>query len=152
MSRPSTPLMERILNKFIPEPNSGCWLWIGYVDNGGYGRIGIGGKYGAIVNAHRVTWESEHGPIPEGLQIDHLCRVRCCVNPRHLEPVTNRENTLRGLCADVNRTRMLARTHCFRGHAYSEANTYIDTRGNRNCRVCLRARTIARNARIKHGQ
>lgn len=71
------------------EPNSGCWLWAG-ADNGvGYGKFR--GKY-----AHRVSYEMRHGSIPTGLHIDHLCRVRCCVNPDHLEPVTNKENAQRG--------------------------------------------------------
>lgn len=71
------------------EPNSGCWLWSG-ADNGvGYGKFR--GRY-----AHRISWEMHKGPIPDGMHIDHLCRVRCCVNPEHLEPVTNRENARRG--------------------------------------------------------
>lgn len=73
------------------EPNSGCWLWAG-ADNGvGYGKFR--GKY-----AHRISYEMNRGPIPNGMHLDHLCRVRCCVNPSHLEPVTNAENARRGLC------------------------------------------------------
>lgn len=71
------------------DPNSGCWLWAG-ADNGvGYGKFR--GKY-----AHRVSYEAAKGPIPDGMHLDHLCRIRCCVNPDHLEPVTNAENARRG--------------------------------------------------------
>src|SRR6266496_2265386 len=74
-----------------------CWLWTGKTGRDGYGRIGLGGR-GALVRvrAHRFAYELLIGPIPDGLQIDHLCRVRHCVNPAHLEPVTQRENILRG--------------------------------------------------------
>lgn len=71
------------------EPNSGCWLWAGADNGGGYGKFR--GKY-----AHRVSYEMRNGAIPEGLHLDHLCRVPCCVNPDHLEPVTNQENARRG--------------------------------------------------------
>ncbi|MFZ2529632.1 MAG: HNH endonuclease signature motif containing protein [Rhodococcus sp. (in: high G+C Gram-positive bacteria)] len=86
-----------------------------------------------------MAYELSVGDIPEGLVIDHLCRVRHCVNPAHLEPVTNRENTLRGDCVDANRERSLSRTHCKHGHELTPKNTYIDPRGYRECRTCRRA-------------
>ena len=91
--------LDKRLDKFtIPEPNSGCLIWLGAVNNGGYGKIRIGfrgeGTY-RIAYAHRVFYEYFVGPIPEGLDLDHKCRVRCCVNPAHLEPVTKKENVHR---------------------------------------------------------
>src|SRR6516164_7314046 len=78
---------------FIPEPNSGCWLWFGVQTKDGYGRWG-GGANRKL--AHRISYERAKGPVPIGMQIDHLCRVRCCVNPDHLEVVTPLENNARG--------------------------------------------------------
>ena len=71
---------------------SGCWLFTGYLTPLGYGKVGGGGKHGPVLRAHRVTYEHFRGPIPDGMQLDHLCRVPRCVNPDHLEPVTFREN------------------------------------------------------------
>ena len=84
---------ERFDTKYIVDENTGCWQWIGAIDDSGYGEFGLNKK---IVYAHRYSWELEHGPIPEGLQIDHLCRNRACVNPVHMELVTTQENTRRG--------------------------------------------------------
>lgn len=100
-----------------------CWLWTAAVDKAGYGRFGD--RY-----AHRYVYELKVGPVPQGLQIDHLCRVRHCVNPDHLEPVTQRENILRSpiSVAAVN----ARKTHCPRGHRYS----ILDNRGWRECRPC----------------
>lgn len=90
------PYLPRPFDHFyIPEPNSGCWLWIGSErESGGYGFIVRNGRSTA---AHRVSYEMAKGPIPEGLVIDHLCRVHCCVNPDHLEAVTQLVNVRRGL-------------------------------------------------------
>lgn len=117
-----------------PEPMSGCWLWVGTVSKQGYGSFSLAGKRFA---AHRYSWEASRGPIPAGLQIDHLCRVRCCVNPQHLEPVTGKEN--------VHRAAIL-RTHCKHGHPFNEENTqYHGT--VRICRKCvIRARRLYRRA------
>lgn len=109
-----------------------CWPWMGLILNTGYGQIGWRGKG---VSAHRLAYELLIGPIPEGLTIDHLCRVRACVNPAHMETVTRGENTLRspiGISA-VN----ARKTHCMRGHAFDEHNTKVRRTG-RACRACLR--------------
>lgn len=78
-------LIERFYNKFIPEPNSGCWLWIGCIISTGYGNIALGKRQDGHVLAHRLSYELHKGPIPNGLVIDHLCRTHSCVNPAHLE-------------------------------------------------------------------
>lgn len=87
-------LPERIQEKLIPEPNTGCWLYMGSWDSAnGYGKISWGGRHSML---HRVVYELTVGPIPEGLILDHQCRVRACCNPAHLEPVTVQVNTERG--------------------------------------------------------
>lgn len=87
------------MEKVLPVPFAGCWLWHGAVSKckgGGYGLIYVGGKE-VVKSAHRVVYELERGAIPNGMDLDHLCRVRTCVNPAHLEPVTRKENLRRGL-------------------------------------------------------
>lgn len=109
---------------------NGCWLWTGAVQRSkrtGYGLDTTGRM------AHRLVYEEFIGPIPDGLQLDHLCRVRHCVNPAHLEPVTHRENQLRGFGASGVNAR---KTHCIAGHAFDEGNTYRQTGNRRACRKC----------------
>ncbi len=111
-----------------------CWLWTGYIQKQGYGQFTAPGNPGRKKNrAHRYAYELMIGPIPEGLVTDHLCRVRHCVNPEHLELVTTAENTYRGLKGTLGR-----RTHCKRGHLYDETNTYFRKDWGRRCRTCLR--------------
>jgi len=111
----------------------GCWFWMG-TKAGGYGRF-YNPAQRRVVPAHRFAYENRIGPIPEGLTLDHLCRNRSCVNPKHLEPVTNKENVLRGEGPTAKNKR---KTHCTRGHAYDEENTYIRPNGRRRCRACDR--------------
>lgn len=114
------------------DETSGCWLWTGARDTGGYG---IFTHLGANCGAHRWGYQHHVGAVPAGLVLDHLCRVRHCVNPAHLEPVTSQENTLRGeTLAAAN----LAKTHCPQGHPYDEANTQWYG-GRRYCRGCKAA-------------
>ena len=130
--------LKRFEAKFIPEPNSGCWLWQGNLHpTTGYGQLTSGGKH---FLAHRWAYEHYVGPIPEGLQLDHKCRLRCCVNPDHLEPVTCKENNNRGISAIVNRALALAQTHCRHGHPYDASNSFIAKSGFRVCRICRNAR------------
>lgn len=102
-----------------------CWEWTGLRDRNGYGVFRVGGR---THRAHRIAYELAHGQIPEGMETDHLCRNRSCVNPAHLEPVTFAEN---------QRRRALVVTHCPKGHAYDMANTYMGSRG-RTCKACNR--------------
>lgn len=119
-----------------------CWEWTGGRDSGGYGAFGVSRKR---TGAHRVVWEVLVGPIPPGMEVDHLCFNTGCVNPDHLEPVTQVENLLR---RRWNITHMLAaRTHCPQGHPYDEENTWITTSGTRSCRACGKIRAKAKRAR-----
>lgn len=130
-ARCKTPLFER-----FTVSADGCWEWTGGRDVDGYGRAWVPGLR-RITRAHRAFYEVFVGPIPDGLQIDHLCRNRCCVNPGHLEPVTAQENIRRSEGIQVLNSR---KTHCLRGHAYDEANTYITPDGRRDCRSCAQLR------------
>lgn len=124
---------------------SGCWQWTGHITPTGYGTftLWLGGKQ-KNYRAHRWAYEHFIGPIPDGLTLDHLCRNRACVNQQHLEPVTIRENTLRGEgFAAAN----ASKTHCKRGHVFDEANTCIGRNGYRQCRTCNREKMRVRRRR-----
>lgn len=138
------PLTLRLLRRARVYPVTGCLEWTGRLDREGYGTVWIkaGLPKPRLCAAHRVSYEVFVGPIPEGLQIDHLCRNRRCINPQHLEPVTGRVNTRRSpfTPASIN----AARTECVNGHAFDEVNTYVNPRtGWRNCRACKNERMRA---------
>jgi hypothetical protein len=123
--------------EYLEDPATGCWVWQLSLTTGGYGQIRIP-ELKRQGPAHRVYYERLVGPIPEGLELDHLCRNRACVNPSHLEPVTHQVNGLRGVgpCAENAR-----KTHCIRGHELAGANLYVrrDT-GRRQCKACRELR------------
>ena len=119
-----------------------CWLWTAGNANG-YGRFSIGG--GRLVASHRFAWELLVGPIPKGLQVDHLCRTPACVNPEHLEPVTQRENCLRGEAPTVQ---VYRNGRCARGHSMADAYV-VPATGANQCRTCNRDRARARRAKKK---
>jgi hypothetical protein len=121
-----------------------CWLWTAARVGNGYGLFSVDRR---LVRAHRFAYELLVGPIPEELDLDHLCRVRHCVRPTHLEPVTRRENLRRGVGVMATVARHAAKTHCTRGHEYSPQNTYVDPRGNRQCRTCRLAHWAAYRSR-----
>lgn len=110
-----------------------CWLWTGASDESGYGFFGAGNR---VHRAHRWAYEDRFGPIPDGLVIDHLCRMPSCVNPDHLEAVTNQENLDRGWGRRVQSGWV---DHCINGHKYTPDNTYTTPKGTFACRVCSAA-------------
>ncbi len=135
--KPRRPLWDRFWEQvLLQKTTDGCWEWIGAKQPSGYGRIGSGGDGGKVLMAHRVAYEFMVGPIPPGLQIDHLCRNKSCVNPAHLEAVTHRENMIRA--------GMLKRIpFCKRGHPRTPENLRIQyypdgTVKGRSCRHCER--------------
>ena len=141
LSRKAPPAM-RLFGRTHVVADTGCWVYVASPRPDGYAQIGIDRKR---VYVHRLAWELLRGPIPAGMELDHLCRNRLCVNPNHLEPVTHRENTLRGeTLARAN----AAKTVCPQGHEYALVG-YLD-QGRRRCRICRRAyeRRLAARAAV----
>ena len=126
-------LPERFMARVEKDASTGCWFWLGQLMPNGYGTFGI---FRRNFYAHRVAYALWRGPIPSAHDVDHLCRVRRCVNPNHLEAVTRRENLYRGNGPLVMKR---LRTHCIHGHPFDAVNTYI-YRGMRHCRACGAAR------------
>jgi hypothetical protein len=114
-----------------------CSEWTGALQSEGYGSFWYDGR---VMLAHKWWWEQANGPVPSGLELDHLCRNRACVNLAHLEIVTKAENVRRGIAAAINTARERAKTHCPQGHPYDEANTQVRPDGRRGCCACNRAR------------
>ena len=132
-------IFERASEKFTI--GEGCWIWTGATNGIGYGHVRqrrADGTWGQGY-AHRVVYETLVGPIPDGAVLDHLCRTPSCVNPDHLEPVTQGENLARGATFNA---RHIAQEACVNGHPFDDANTYL-WRGSRYCRACRRDRTAA---------
>ena len=139
--------LQRFEDFIVAKSYEDCWLWGGYIKPEGYGHFRDGVK---TVRAHRWAYEFVHGAIPGGMQLDHLCRVRHCVNPNHLEPVTPVENTRRGETGEAARKRQLAKTHCPQNHPYHGDNLYIvPSTGKRNCRECRRISKLRHTVRAK---
>lgn len=142
--RQAEPAKSRFL-RFV-DKTDGCWLWTGAIQTHGYGSFGLAAE--RTVLAHRFSWEVHRGPIPNGLTIDHLCRVRRCVRPSHLQPVTDLENRRRGNSPWFVNAR---KTRCDHGHEYAHENTVMH-HGKRNCRECInrvqRERYARRQAEI----
>lgn len=119
---------QRFDAKWTPEPNTGCWLWTACVVHSGYGNFDR-------EEAHRVAWRLYRGPIPEGMYIDHMCRVRSCVNPDHLRVVTPKQNSLEN--SESFAAKYAKQTECVRGHPFSGDNLRVDA-GGRRCKQCDR--------------
>ena len=136
----------RFPDKVSAPDENGCTLWQASRAKNGYGEFWDGTR---LVRAHRWAYEQVHGPIPAGLDLDHLCRNRACVTVSHLEPVTRQENARRGLWGRL-------RTHCIRGHLYTPENLIPTKNGWRQCRECFnytaRARAAARRAEKEAGK
>lgn len=142
MPRKGPPAQERFWAKvYIAD---GCWLWAAHRNNKGYGVFSP--AWDIRVYAHRWSYEQAKGPVPEGLELDHLCRNPACVNPDHLEAVTHRENILR---SEAPTAINAAKTHCINGHAFDLENTFLRAGGGRQCRACYRERSAARQRLVR---
>lgn len=141
------PLIERVMRKSCILEN-GCVVWTGAVKDG-YGNIGAGGQFGRHVRTHQVMYEHFIGPVPEGLELDHLCRNRLCMAPAHLEAVTHQENVLRGEgLAAVN----ARKTHCDHGHEFTPENTFLSNGRWRGCIACRRRRQSVYDAKRRRAE
>lgn len=131
--KPVDPLI-RVMRKVVKR-DDGCWIFTGYTQPFGHGMVNLGAKKGKALT-HRLVYERLVGPVPAGLELDHLCRVPSCCNPEHLEPVTHRENVRRGNCSTVQTERFASMKTCRQGHARNSKNTYLNKDGRRRCRPC----------------
>lgn len=133
--------VDQVLEQYVSYREDGaCWPWLGSQNDKGYGSACIQGRCG---RAHRLIYEFLVGPVPQGLELDHLCRNRLCVNPAHMEPVTHREN--------VRRAKI--KTHCKFGHPLVDAKIRIKPNGSmsRDCVECNRRRARAQQRRLING-
>ena len=140
----SAAWLEKLRSKIAPPDKNGCMKWLAFRRPDGYGVAGLGNGRGQTT-AHRAVYLLAVGDIPEGLECDHLCRVRDCVNPEHIELVTHAENVRRGLRGALNPYREV----CKYGHGMADAYVVAGKPPKRQCRVCQLARANARWARIR---
>lgn len=133
------------ISEFAPHLGQ-CWIWTGAISMG-YGNFGLGRRGSGTIRSHRFAYELMIGSIPDGMHIDHLCRVRSCVNPSHLEMVTQKENTNRGFSPSAILNRM---GQCSRGHSLSGENLWVSPDGTkRRCRTCDKERGLRRTTRSR---
>lgn len=126
------PLKKRLMEKVVVD-DKGCWVWQGSVfkkKSGSYGQIRMFGRIGKLKRAHRVSYEYFYGKIPKDKEIDHLCGNTLCINPDHLEPVNHGTNMRRAKCT--------TKTHCVNGHERTKDNIYINPKGAKECRICIK--------------
>ena len=135
--------LKRLWSKVVKGPGENdCWGWTDVLSKDGYAYLGVDGRKGGKFLVHRLLYELMIGPIPEGKELDHLCRNRWCVRPDHQEPVTRQVHILRG---ETIVARNAVATHCPQGHPYDMFNTYW-YKGSRQCRRC---KILGRARRIK---
>lgn len=138
---PKINTIASVIPKYITV-EGGCWIWNGKIGHNGYGHVTVNYRSKLV---HRFFYEELRGPIPVGLQIDHLCDTRACANPSHMKVVTAKENQARTYsCTAIN----ARKTHCPSNHPLSGANLYICPRGRRNCRECRRSDVLRHYAKF----
>lgn len=148
------PAAERVLGMIEQVTETGCWIYMGFLNANGYGRHMVRSRFAegkaratkAHITklAHRIVYEATLGAVPAGLELDHICRVRCCVNPAHLRAITHAENVRRSLPR-----RSLVRTHCIRGHELIGWNRMVAKTGHISCRLCHNELQVKRNSRYR---
>lgn len=143
----SFELCEADAARFWPrvEKTDTCWLWHGTLMRNGYGTFTVRGPLRRQM-AHHLTYRLDGRAIPEGYLLDHICRVRNCVNPDHLRPLTNRENVLLGIGPTAINAQ---KTYCSKGHEFTPENTWRDRRGGRRCRTCHNESERVRRLNLK---
>jgi hypothetical protein len=134
--KPPLTTLERFMRK-VRILDNGCWEWLGARTPYGYGNFGWEGHNGMGLS-HRFAYESLIGKVPKGKELDHLCKNKWCVNPKHLEPVTHQENMMRGYSSDYIKLRRRLKARCPHGHLFTKNNTKINYRGARVCKTCER--------------
>lgn len=134
-------IWEHVEKRIRPDARTGCWNWTGATSTDGYGNVKW---FGTSYSTHRLAYQANVGDVPEGLELDHLCRNRRCCNPQHLEAVTHAVNIARGVGRFADRQKQ---THCTHGHEFTPENTYIKRTGTRECRTCKRLSARARRDR-----
>lgn len=142
---PEMTELERFEAKYIKAP-SGCWIWIASINRDGYGGFEYQGK---SCLAHRAGIQLMTDLEITGLEVDHLCRVRRCVNPLHLDPVPSQVNTMRSFNPAARNAR---KTMCVNGHPFNPENTIVEKPGRRRCRKCTRDQRVARYARLREAK
>lgn len=143
-----TEKQKNSFDAYLSVEPSGCWIWTGHLTPAGYGWFSVGTRKGGVRKAamtHRLSYERHRGPIPHGMVLDHLCRNRSCANPDHLEPVTMKENLLRGNGFSGVNSR---KTHCSRGHSYEEHGKRTNG-GWRRCTLCEKIHEAGRRGKRK---
>lgn len=146
MAAPSLQqLPPELQRRLIVQGDRGCWIWTGYLNERGYGRVSYGGRYPYV---HRLVWTLLADAIPVDRELDHLCKVKACANPAHLEPVTHQVNFERSLGELRAAAKLRVKSHCKRGHPLSGDNLYVVPKtGERCCRECRRAEARERYRR-----
>lgn len=148
---PVRPPIERFLALVTIQPNT-CWLWNGSKSKDGYGQFVLTARRGQKrirIGPYRFIWEYFNGPMPAGLEPDHTCNNRGCVNPEHIEPVTHAENQRRAFLRGRKTAARKPLTHCKHGHEYTPANTRINNQGGIICRICDKARSAKYQASLR---
>lgn len=138
------PVEPRLERYSIPEPNSGCQLWIGSTSTDGYGLVSVEGR---LRGAHVVSYELAKGPVPEGLVLDHLCRVRACINPDHLEPVTHGTNIRRGTVSTVTSARNASKHSLTCPHGHTTVVWYVRKHNGKRQKRCWTCDAIRKQKR-----